>query len=112
VFPATSLLLAFAVNTSLQWSCARFLTARISVREAILTGDWDGVASLMDKNFNLRRMVYTEECIGARNLEMIETARQFSSCAKFTGSGGAVVGICPDDQDQMVRRVDYETCFF
>jgi len=69
-------------------------------REALETGDFNTLGELMDQNFDLRRRIYGDEVIGKRNLEMVEIARSFALPAKFTGSGGAIVGIF-EDEDQL-----------
>ena len=52
----------------------------------------------MNKNFDLRRKIYGDAALGELNLRMIEIARQFGSAVKFSGSGGAVIGLCLDEQ--------------
>lgn len=52
----------------------------------------------MDENFELRRSVYTDACLGTGNLHMVQLARQFGSAVKLPGSGGAVVGLCMDSE--------------
>uniref|UniRef100_A0A3Q4GDD0 Uncharacterized LOC102783847 n=1 Tax=Neolamprologus brichardi TaxID=32507 RepID=A0A3Q4GDD0_NEOBR len=64
--------------------------------------DWRRLVQLMDQNFELRRSVYTDDCLGPGNLKMVELARQFGSAVKLPGSGGAVVGLCLD-QARLVR---------
>lgn len=71
-------------------------------RLALQGRDWSRLAQLMDQNFELRRSVYSEECLGPGNLKMVHLARQFGSAVKLPGSGGAVVGLCPD-QDRLVE---------
>lgn len=51
------------------------------------------LASLFDINFDTRRHLYGDQAIGVRNRLMIEIARECGFAAKFTGSGGAIVGI-------------------
>eukprot|EP00397_Hematodinium_sp_SG-2012_P018873 GEMP01019358.1.p1 GENE.GEMP01019358.1~~GEMP01019358.1.p1 ORF type:complete len:670 (+),score=127.26 GEMP01019358.1:39-2048(+) len=53
--------------------------------------DYAGFGALMEKNFALRRSMYTDEVVGARNLEMIARAKEKGLVGKFTGSGGAIV---------------------
>ncbi|XP_077468360.1 glucuronokinase with putative uridyl pyrophosphorylase [Stigmatopora argus] len=65
-------------------------------REALMDGDWNLLAQLMDKNFELRRSVYSDECLGPGNLKMVALAKQFGSAVKLPGSGGAVLGLCLD----------------
>lgn len=66
-------------------------------REAIGGRDWDSLAELMDLNFDLRRRLYGDDCLGPINLELVSTAREMGLPAKFAGSGGAVVGCCEDE---------------
>jgi len=66
-------------------------------KQALAAGEKGRLAELMNANFDLRRRIYGEAALGERNLEMIEIARRLGLCSKFTGSGGAVVGICEDD---------------
>ena len=44
---------------------------------------------IIHANFDKRREIYT---MGSGNLKMVETARSVGATAKFTGSGGAIVG--------------------
>ncbi len=50
---------------------------------------------LLDKNFDMRRSIYK---ISSKNIQMIEIAREFGASAKFTGSGGAIVGTYKDEE--------------
>ncbi|XP_049581746.1 glucuronokinase with putative uridyl pyrophosphorylase isoform X2 [Syngnathus scovelli] len=67
-------------------------------RVALLEKDWNRLAQLMDENFELRRSVYTDECLGPGNLKMVALAKEFDSAVKLPGSGGAVVGLCRDPE--------------
>lgn len=67
-------------------------------RRALEAHDYAYFAELMDRNFDLRRHIYRDEVIGARNLEMVEIARGFGLPAKFAGSGGAIIGVCEDEE--------------
>ncbi|CAG8803691.1 31323_t:CDS:2 [Gigaspora margarita] len=65
------------------------------------------LAKLMNMNFNLRQEIYGNKTIGKNNLKMIELARKFGFSAKFTGSGGAIVGLWEDDSDKdMILNVE------
>uniref|UniRef100_A0A671UDZ3 Glucuronokinase with putative uridyl pyrophosphorylase n=1 Tax=Sparus aurata TaxID=8175 RepID=A0A671UDZ3_SPAAU len=66
-------------------------------RMALRARDWSSLAQLMDQNFELRRTVYTDDCLGPGNLKMVQLAKQFGSAVKLPGSGGAVVGLCLDN---------------
>ncbi|HOM59796.1 MAG TPA: GHMP kinase, partial [Kiritimatiellia bacterium] len=50
---------------------------------------------LMNANFDKRREICA---IGEGNLRLVETARQVGASAKFTGSGGAIIGTYPDER--------------
>jgi len=56
-------------------------------------GRASSLASLMSKNFDLRRSLFGDGALGAANLRMVEIARAAGAAAKFPGSGGAVVGV-------------------
>ena len=64
-------------------------------KTALSKGDQKAFTSLMKMNFELRRSVYGDACLGKDNLKMIKIANKFGCAAKFPGSGGAVVGACP-----------------
>ncbi|KAI6700756.1 hypothetical protein NL676_015080 [Syzygium grande] len=69
-------------------------------REALLEKDYAKLSKLMNRNFDLRRSMFGDECLGALNIEMVEVARRVGASSKFTGSGGAVVAFCPDGPSQ------------
>ncbi len=53
------------------------------------------LAELLDQNFDMRKSIYK---ISSKNIEMIMIARSIGASAKFTGSGGAIVGTYKDDE--------------
>jgi len=61
-------------------------------RDALLARDTDQLARLMNRNFDLRRRIMP---VDSGDLHLIETARGLGAAAKLTGSGGAVLGLCP-----------------
>jgi glucuronokinase len=63
-------------------------------KQALLGRDHEAFDRLINANFDLRAKVYQ---ITERNLEMIETARKVGVSAKFSGSGGAIVGTYKDE---------------
>lgn len=65
-----------------------------SFLKALEAGDIDEMSRLMDANFDLRCKIYE---VGALNRRMVNVARRVGACAKFCGSGGAVVGIYRDE---------------
>ncbi|XVF60201.1 hypothetical protein PTKIN_Ptkin08bG0025400 [Pterospermum kingtungense] len=70
-------------------------------RRVLLEKDYQKLAGLMNHNFDLRRRMFGDECLGALNIEMVEVARRAGAASKFTGSGGAVVVFCPDGPSQV-----------
>jgi len=65
-------------------------------RTALEHRDYAEVGRLMNANFDLRRQLYGDAALGRANLQMIELARSFGAPAKFSGSGGAIVGVYDD----------------
>ncbi len=63
-------------------------------KKALESGDRDRLNQLINQNFDLRRSVMN---ISSRNIEMVELARSAGASAKFTGSGGAIIGTFKDD---------------
>ncbi|UCF36020.1 MAG: hypothetical protein JSU96_14525 [Acidobacteriota bacterium] len=78
-------------------------------RTCLLSGDKRGFSELMDRNFNLRAQLVK---LDPANVEMIELARSFGVSAKYAGSGGAIVGVCEDDQtfEQMREAFELKGC--
>ena len=66
------------------------------VRDAIERHDYAAAGPLLNRNFDLR----CEVCKGAispENRRMVELARSCGASAKFTGSGGAIIGTYADE---------------
>ncbi len=64
-------------------------------RKALLDGNHDGLARLIDNNFDLRAKIFN---ISESNHELVSTARACGVPAKFTGSGGSIIGTYNDDE--------------
>lgn len=64
-------------------------------RQCLLEGDHMELGRLIDANFDLRARVST---LDPRSAEMVHLARSLGVCAKYAGSGGAIVGICSDER--------------
>jgi glucuronokinase len=58
---------------------------------------------LINRNFDLRRKIMN---ISESNIELVETARKCGASAKFSGSGGAIIGMYEDDE--MLRKMIVE----
>ncbi|MGB9687805.1 mevalonate kinase family protein [Thermogutta sp.] len=75
-------------------------------RQALLERDWATFGKLMDANFDLRRSILK---LAPEHIEMVERARKVGVPAKFAGSGGAIVGLCPDDATFQKLKVEMAT---
>lgn len=71
-------------------------------KEAIEKGDVHQLATLMNHNFRMRRQLFGDAVLGSRNIHMVEMALSLGGGigAKLTGSGGAVVAVCPGGNEQ------------
>ena len=65
-------------------------------RNAMETGDLGAIPALLNRNFDLRLEV-CRTSISAMNRKMVELARSAGASAKFTGSGGAIIGTYEDE---------------
>lgn len=72
-------------------------------RDAIQRKHYKKLHRLMDENFDCRARIME---ITDRNMELIKTARGCGASAKFTGSGGSIIGIYKDDE--MLNRLAVE----
>ncbi len=63
-------------------------------RECLLRGNTAALGPLLNENFDMRAKVCE---ISEGNRCMVETARRTGASAKFTGSGGAIIGTYEDD---------------
>ena len=63
----------------------------------------------MNRNFDLRSEVCANS-ISEKNRRMVEIARSCGASAKFTGSGGAIVGTFEDEA--MFEKLKKELKFF
>jgi glucuronokinase len=64
------------------------------VRACLLRGERERIGALMNANFDRRAQLCR---ISPGNLRMIEAARSAGASAKFTGSGGAIIGTYEDE---------------
>lgn len=69
-------------------------------KEAINNRDYVVLNTLIDKNFDLRCKIMN---ISSSNMELVNTARECGASAKFSGSGGAIIGMYEDDE--MLRKL-------
>lgn len=73
----------------------------VQAHEALLAGNSKTLGKIINANFDRRRALYK---IHPDNLAMVDAARAAGASAKFTGSGGAIVGLY--DDDAMYQRLD------
>lgn len=71
------------------------------VKKSLLSGQLDPIPDMLNANFDKRCEIYkiTEE-----NIRMVQVARAVGASAKFTGSGGAIVGTYKDERMFMELR--------
>lgn len=72
-------------------------------KQALLNRNVAKLNDLMNENFDLRSKIMN---ISDSNKEMIQVARNCGASAKFTGSGGSIIGIYKDDE--MLTRLVVE----
>lgn len=77
----------------------------VEVRHYLVNRQLDRIPDLLNRNFDKRRELYK---ISEGNLRMVEAARSVGASAKFTGSGGAIVGTYRDDAmyDALVAKLE------
>lgn len=61
------------------------------VRTAFERRNFSAIPALLNRNFDLRCEV-CPDAVSAKNRQMVELARSAGASAKFTGSGGAIIG--------------------
>ena len=66
------------------------------MKQALKDRDKAAVSRLIDRNFDLRCQVCSGS-ISEKNRRMVELARSCGASAKFTGSGGAIIGTYEND---------------
>jgi len=66
-----------------------------TLKNYLLHGRKEKVGEVMNANFDRRRKLYA---ISPANLQMVDEARATGASAKFTGSGGAIVGTYSDEK--------------
>jgi glucuronokinase len=72
----------------------RFAGFAQEARDLIVAGRGSEIGFLLDANFDLRQSIYT---ISPANIDMVERGRSAGAHCKFTGSGGAIVGVYEDE---------------
>ena len=71
-----------------------FADLTFEAKQALLNKDYKKLKELMNANFDRRKEIFP---ISNENLEIIKRARDLGASAKFTGSGGCIIGIYEDE---------------
>jgi glucuronokinase len=75
------------------------------VKDCLQRRDSSRIGLLLNQNFDKRREIYR---ISDENIRMVEVARASGASAKFTGSGGAIIGTYPDEKRFLRLKRDLE----
>jgi glucuronokinase len=84
---------------------SQFAEITIEAKKAILNQDWGKLDSLINSNFDLRQSICN---LPPEHILMVQTARSCGVSAKFAGSGGAIVGICQNENTLAILREKME----
>jgi glucuronokinase len=73
-------------------------------KDAIINKDYELLSELINNNFDLRKSIMD---ISDQNMDLINTARQCGASAKFSGSGGSIIGTYRDNDmlNQLIREM-------
>ncbi len=82
-------------NPEVVRAMTRFAEFAQEVRQLIAAGRGNEIGPVLDRNFDLRRTIY--ENIAPANIDLVKRARSTGAWCKFSGSGGAVVGMYEDE---------------
>ena len=83
----------------------RFAGIASEGRQALMGGDHELLAKLINENFDLRKQIAR---LPGWQSEMVHVARECGASAKFAGSGGAIVGTYEDEKmfEELSGRLD------
>lgn len=87
----------------------RFAQLTDAALDCLHNGDVNQLAGLLNANFDCRQSFCA---LNPQHVEMVETARAAGVCAKYAGSGGAIVGTFRDASqfEQLRRRMNQIGC--
>ncbi len=88
------------VNAMNEWAS---LSTRM--KDAIENGDLDDIPELMNRNYDLRHEVMS---IKHEYAQMVNIARSAGASAKFTGSGGALIGTYLNETMYQVLKIRFK----
>jgi glucuronokinase len=80
-----------------------------AARETLFRRDRERFAAAVDASFDIRCRILA---LDRRHVEMVKCARSLGASANFTGSGGAIVGVCRDEdhRERVSRALDGIGC--
>ena len=81
-------------NAEIESAMSEFADLAQRAYDALTTGRQGELPALINANFDLRNRIFN---VAEENLRMVMTARSVGASAKFTGSGGAIVGTYEHD---------------
>jgi glucuronokinase len=85
---------------------------------ALEAHNFSRLGHLMESNFAMRRKLYSDAVVGEKNIEMAMKLSQLGLSVKFTGSGGAFIGLRKDnggwfsEEEEQKIREELNTCHF
>ena len=79
----------------------RFRAIVLEGRDALVAGAQQRFAQLVDENFDLRASI---QAIAQRDRELVDCARGLGAAAKFCGSGGSILALPRDGDDEALAR--------
>lgn len=76
-----------------------------NTRTTMSNGDRKGLAKLINRNFDLRCEVCSS--VSQKNKQMVQLARSVGASAKFTGSGGGIIGTYENEKmfNELVKKL-------
>ncbi len=72
----------------------RWAQLTVEFKEFLERKNYSKIGDLINENFDIRKNVMN---ISQKNIEMVDLARSVGAAAKFTGSGGAIIGTYKDE---------------
>jgi glucuronokinase len=86
-----------AGDAVVQECIAELAALAFSARDSLVGRDRDAFARAVDRSFDLRARMMP---LDSRHVAMIDCARGAGAAANYTGSGGAIVAVCVDEDHQ------------
>lgn len=86
------------------------LKSKESKAELIPRDEYKELGALIRRNFQLRRLLFGDNVLGNETLHMVSIADSVGAPAKLTGSGGAVLALCfnQNQASELARACDKE----